>query len=72
MAAKGREEEGGRVVTTHQETEDSARARESDMRGARGEGTLEGKQGMFVVRVIWPIKPRGGAQFTPASPFADR
>lgn len=31
-----------------------------------------GKVGMFVVRVIWPIKPRGGARSTSASPFAER
>jgi len=37
----------------------------------RGAGTGL-KVGMFVVRVIWPIKPRGGARCTPASPFADR
>jgi len=73
-AAKGREEmvkametvgEKGKgwVVTTHRETGDSARV--------RGAGTGL-KVGMFVVRVIWPIKPRGGARCTPASPFADR
>jgi len=59
VAEKGK----GWVVTTHRETGDSARV--------RGAGTGL-KVGMFVVRVIWPIKPRGGARCTPASPFADR
>lgn len=58
-------EKGELLRHTPRETGDSARAR------ARAR-VAEGKQGMFVVRVIWPIKPRGGARSTPASPFADR
>lgn len=69
-AAKGREEEGeGRVVTTHTAGDRRFRSR---ARAREHAGVAEGKQGMFVVRVIWPIKPRGGARSTPASPFADR
>lgn len=49
---------GRRVVITHRRvTGDSARGRTGREGGGRTRGM---KVGMFVVRVIWPIKPRGG------------
>jgi len=47
-------------------TRDSARGR-TGWGGREGWRARGMKVGMFVVRVIWPIKPRGGARRAPAS-----
>lgn len=76
-AAKGREverkgerkSEGGREggwegALLHTPAGDRRFCSRVDGEGGRARGM---KVGMFVVRVIWPIKPRGGARRAPAS-----
>lgn len=70
-AAKGREVERKREGEGESCYDTPAGDRRFTLAGERWPAGEEGargmKVGMFVVRVIWPIKPRGGARRAPAS-----